>query len=41
MVEGTDLETTAPSEGGGQVTRKRPMTDKRGRGHAIAVTVEG
>ena len=39
MVDGTDLETTAQYEGCGQVTRKRQMTDKRGRVHAIEVTV--
>ena len=41
MVDGTDLETTAPYEGCGHVTRKRQMTDKRGRVHAIEVTVYG
>ena len=41
IVDGTDLETTAPYEGCGQVTRQRQMTDKRGRVHAIEVTVYG
>jgi len=41
IVDGTDLETTAQYEGCGQVTRKRQMTDKRGRVHAIEVTVYG
>jgi hypothetical protein len=41
IVDGTDLETTAQYEGCGHVTRKRQMTDKRGRVHAIEVTVYG
>jgi hypothetical protein len=41
MLEGTARETTARYEGGGQVTRKRKITDKRGKGRAIEVTVYG
>jgi hypothetical protein len=41
IVDGTDLETTAQYEGCGQVTRKRKITDKRGKVHEIAVTVYG
>jgi hypothetical protein len=41
MVDATDLETTAPYEGGGQVTRRRRITDKRGHVQAIEVTVDG
>jgi hypothetical protein len=41
LVDATDLETTAPYEGGGQVTRKRKLTDKRAQGHEIEVTVYG
>jgi hypothetical protein len=41
IVEATDLETTAQYEGGGQVTRQRKITDKRGHGHEIEVTVYG
>jgi hypothetical protein len=41
LVEATDLETTAQDEGGGQVTRKRQITDKRGNVQAIDVTVDG
>src|SRR2546430_8898958 len=41
IVEATDLETTAAYEGGGQVTRKRRITDKRGQVHEIEVTVYG
>lgn len=37
--DATDLETTAASEGGGHVTRQRRITDTRGQGHAIEVTV--
>jgi hypothetical protein len=40
-VDATDLETTAQDEGCGQVTRKRKITDKRGHGHEIEVTVYG
>jgi hypothetical protein len=40
-VDATDLETTAPYEGCGQVTRKRKITDKRGHVHEIEVTVYG
>jgi uncharacterized protein YcfJ len=38
MAESTALETTARSQGGGQVTRKVRLEDKQGRVHAIAVT---
>jgi len=31
MVDATDLETTAPYEGFGHVTRKRKITDTRGK----------
>jgi hypothetical protein len=41
IVDATDLETTPHSEGCGQVTRKRSITDKRGKVHAIEVTVYG
>lgn len=41
IVDGTDLETTARYEGCGQVTRKRKITDKRGKVHQIEVTVYG
>src|SRR5215831_4069810 len=41
MVEATELETTAPDEGGGQVTRKRQLTDTHGHTHEIAGTVDG
>jgi hypothetical protein len=41
MVDATDLETTAQYEGCGHVTRKRRITDKRGQGHEIEVTVDG
>jgi Transposase DDE domain len=41
IVDATDLETTARYEGCGQVTRKRNITDKRGKVHAIEVTVYG
>jgi hypothetical protein len=39
MVAATDLETPAPDEGGGHVTRKRQLPDTRGKGHASEVTV--
>ena len=39
IVEATDLETTAPSEGCGQVTRQRRITDQRGKEHESEVTV--
>ena len=39
LVDATELETTAQDAGCGQVTRKRQVTDKRGKGHEIAVTV--
>jgi hypothetical protein len=41
IVEATDLETTAQYEGCGQVTRKRKITDKRGKVHELEVTVYG
>jgi hypothetical protein len=41
LVDGTDLETTARYEGGGQATRQRKLTDKRGQGRDIEVTVYG
>jgi hypothetical protein len=41
IVDATDLETTAKYEGCGQVTRKRRITDKRGKVHEIEVTVYG
>jgi hypothetical protein len=41
IVDATDVETTAPYEGCGQVTRQRQITDTRGQVHAIAVTVYG
>jgi Transposase DDE domain len=39
--DATDLETTAQYEGCGQVTRRRKVTDKRGKVHEIEVTVYG
>jgi hypothetical protein len=41
IVAATDLETTAPDEGCGQVTRKRQITDTRSHVHEIEVTVYG
>jgi hypothetical protein len=41
ILDATDLETTAQYEGGGQVTRQRKITDKRGQVHEIEVTVYG
>jgi hypothetical protein len=41
IADGTDLETTARSTGCGQVTRKVRIEDKRGKVHAIEVTVYG
>jgi Transposase DDE domain len=41
IVDATDLETTAQYEGCGHVTRKRRITDTRGQGHEIEVTVYG
>jgi hypothetical protein len=41
IIDATDLETTAQYEGCGQVTRKRKITDKRGKVHEIEVTVYG
>jgi hypothetical protein len=41
IVDGTDLEMTAQSQGCGQVTRKRKLTDKRGKVREIEVTVYG
>jgi hypothetical protein len=39
IIAATDLETTAQYEGCGQVTRRRKVTDKRGKVHEIEVTV--
>jgi hypothetical protein len=39
IVAGTDLETTAPYEGCGHVTRKRQLTDKHGQVRELEVTV--
>jgi len=41
MVDATALETTAASEGCGQVTRQRNITDTHGDGRAIEGTVDG
>jgi hypothetical protein len=41
IVAATALETTAQYEGCGHVPRKRTVTDTRGKGHEIAVTVDG
>jgi hypothetical protein len=41
IVDATDLETTAQYEGCGQVTRKRKITDKRGKVHELEVKVYG
>ena len=41
IVDATDLATTPQYEGCGQVTRKRKITDKRGKVHEIEVTVYG
>jgi hypothetical protein len=41
IVDATDPETTAQHAGYGQVTRQRKITDKRGKGHEIEVTVYG
>jgi hypothetical protein len=41
ILEGTALETTPRYEGCGQATRQRKVTDKRGKGHEIEVTVYG
>jgi Transposase DDE domain len=41
IVDATDLETTPQYEGCGQVTRQRSITAKRGKVHAIEVTVYG
>ena len=41
IVDATDLETTAQYAGGGRVTRKRKLRDKRGKVHEIEVTVYG
>jgi hypothetical protein len=41
ILDGTDLETTARYAGCGQATRKRKITDKRGKVHEIEVTVYG
>jgi hypothetical protein len=40
-VDATDLETTAPDDGCGQVTRTRKITDTRGHVHAIEGTGYG
>jgi hypothetical protein len=39
VVAATDLETTAPYEGCGHVTRKRQLTDKHGQVRELEVTV--
>ena len=41
IVDATDLETTAQYQGGGHVTRRRKLMDKRGKVHEIEVTVYG
>jgi hypothetical protein len=41
IVDATDLETTEHYEGCGQVTRKRKLTDKRGKVRELEVTVHG
>jgi hypothetical protein len=41
MVAATELETTAPDEGWGQVTRRRRITDTRGNVPELEVTVDG
>jgi hypothetical protein len=41
IAEGTDLETTERYAGCGQVTRKVRIEDKRGKVHAIEVTIYG
>ena len=41
LADGTDLETTARSAGGGQVTRQRRLADRRGREPEIEITVDG
>jgi hypothetical protein len=41
IADGTDLETTERSRGGGQVTRKRRIEDRRGQVHEIEVTIYG
>jgi hypothetical protein len=41
ILDGTALETTARYEGCGQATRKRKLTDKRGKVREIEVTVYG
>jgi hypothetical protein len=41
IADGTDLETTERYTGCGQVTRTVRIEDKRGKGHAIEVTVYG
>jgi hypothetical protein len=41
IVDATDLETTIRSEGCGQATRTRKVTDKHGNVHEIEVTVDG
>jgi len=41
ILDATDLETTQRYAGCGQVTRKRKVTDKRGKVQEIEVTVHG
>jgi hypothetical protein len=41
IIDATDLETTAQYKGCGQTTRKRRLTDKRGKVQEIEVTVYG
>ncbi len=41
IVDATDLETTAHSEGCGHVTRTRTITDTRGKGHELEGTGSG
>jgi hypothetical protein len=41
LVDATDLETTAPDAGCGQVTRPRKVTDQRGQVHEIEGTGSG
>ena len=41
MMDGTELQTTEPYSGCGQVTRTVRIEDTRGQGHEIAVTVYG
>jgi hypothetical protein len=41
LAEGTDRETTARDQGGGQATRQRRLADTQGQRHEIEVTVYG